>query len=315
MLVIVTLNTSIDRALEVPHFAVGETLQAKVVSRALSGKGVNVNRCLSDLGFPSTATGFIGRWEEGLYRAGLAGTAVTLDFITVEGPTRTNTTILDPLAKTDGLRTTHLREEGFQVTTDEKLRLSQKLIQLAELHGDFLFAGSLPPGLTPREFSALLLSLKELGPRVMVDTSGEALREAAAARPFLIKPNEQELADLTAGPVHSTEELLAAATSLLDRIQYVLVTRGAGGAVLVSREGIYSGIAALEPARVRSTVGCGDALLAGFLSGFLAGTDLAEALRRGVAAGAGKATASDVGCVPLRVYEELLDLVHIDRLD
>jgi 1-phosphofructokinase family hexose kinase len=290
---------------------VGETLQAKVVSRALSGKGVNVNRCLSDLGFPSTATGFIGRWEEGLYRAGLAGTAVTLDFITVEEPTRTNTTIRDPLAKTE----THLREEGFQVSTDEKLRLSAKLISLAEGHGDFLFAGSLPPGLTPREFSALLLSLKELGPRVMVDTSGEALREAAAARPFLIKPNEAELADLVGAPVHSTEELLAAATSLLDRIQYVLVTRGAGGAVLVSREGIYSGIAALEPARVRSTVGCGDALLAGFLSGFLTGTDLAEALRRGVAAGAGKATASDVGCVPLRVYEELLDLVHIDRLD
>jgi 1-phosphofructokinase family hexose kinase len=311
MLVIVTLNTSIDRALEVAHFAVGETLPAKVVSRALSGKGVNVNRCLSDLGFPSTATGFIGRWEEGLYRAGLAGTAVTLDFITVEGPTRTNTTILDPLAKTE----THLREEGFQVTTDEKLRLSAKLIQLTELHGDFLFAGSLPPGLTAREFSALLLSLKELGPRVMVDTSGDALSEAVAARPFLIKPNEQELADLTAKPVRSTEELLTAATGLLDRIQYVLVTRGPAGAVLVSREGIYSGLAALEPARVRSTVGCGDALLAGFLSGFLTGTDFAEALRRGVAAGAAKATVSEVGSVPLRVYDELLDLVHIDRLD
>jgi 1-phosphofructokinase family hexose kinase len=311
MLVIVTLNTSIDRALEVPHFAVGETLPAKVLSRALSGKGVNVNRCLSDLGFPSTATGFIGRWEEGLYRAGLTGTAVTLDFITVEGATRTNTTILDPLAKTE----THLREEGFQVTTDEKLRLSAKLIQLTEVHGDFLFAGSLPPGLTPREFSALLLSLKELGPRVMVDTSGEALREAVAARPFLIKPNEAELADLTGTPVRSTEELLARSTGLLDRIQYVLVTRGAGGAVLVSREGIYSGLAALEPTRVRSTVGCGDALLAGFLSGFLTGTDLSEALRRGVAAGAAKATVSEVGSVPLRTYEELLDLVHIDRLD
>jgi 1-phosphofructokinase family hexose kinase len=311
MLVIVTLNTSIDRALEVPDFTVGETLQAKVVSRALSGKGVNVNRCLSDLGFPSTATGFIGRWEEGLYRAGLAETAVTLDFITVEGPTRTNTTILDPLAKS----VTHLREEGFQVTTEEKLRLSQKLIQLAEVYRDFLFSGSLPPGLSPREFGSLLLSLKELGPRVMVDSSGEALREAAAARPFLIKPNEEELADLAGKPVRSTEELLAAATGLLDRIQYVLVTRGAGGAVLVSREGIYSGLAALEPERVRSTVGCGDALLAGFLSGFLTGTDLSEALRRGVAAGAAKATAPDVGCVPLRTYEELLDLVHIDRLD
>lgn len=311
MLVIVTLNTSIDRALEVPDFAVGETLQAKVVSRALSGKGVNVNRCLSDLGFPSTATGFIGRWEEGLYRAGLAETAVTLDFITVEGPTRTNTTILDPLAKS----VTHLREEGFQVTTEEKLRLSQKLIQLAEAYGDFLFSGSLPPGLSPREFGSLLLSLKELGPRVMVDSSGEALREAAAARPFLIKPNEEELADLAGKPVRSTEELLTAATGLLDRIQYVLVTRGSGGAVLVSREGIYSGLAALEPERVRSTVGCGDALLAGFLSGFLTGRDLSEALRRGVAAGAAKATAPDVGCVPLRTYEELLDLVHIDRLD
>jgi fructose-1-phosphate kinase PfkB-like protein len=149
----------------------------------------------------------------------------------------------------------------------------------------------------------------------MVDTSGEALREAVAARPFLIKPNEAELADLTGTPVRSTEELLARSTGLLDRIQYVLVTRGAGGAVLVSREGIYSGLAALEPTRVRSTVGCGDALLAGFLSGFLTGTDLSEALRRGVAAGAAKATVSEVGSVPLRTYEELLDLVHIDRLD
>ncbi len=311
MLVTVTLNTTIDRTLEVPHFHVGKTLKARCVGRALSGKGVNVSHCLSDLGLPSTVTGFVGRLEEGLYQAGVKGSRISLDFVTVEGQTRTNTTIVDPEGKTE----THLREEGFEVTADEKLRLSQKLIQLAEQHKNFLFAGSLPPGLSPRELAALLLSLKEWGPRVMVDTSGEALLQAVTAQPFLIKPNEEELTEITGKPVSSIEELLAAATPLLESIEYVVVTRGRAGAVLVSRAGLYSGIAALEPGQVRSTVGCGDALLAGFLSGLLTGTDMGEALRRGVAAGAASATAATAGCLPRDVYEELLDLVHIDRLD
>ena len=311
MLVTVTLNTTIDRSLEVPNFEVGKTLQARAIARSLSGKGVNVSRCLSDLGLSSTVTGFVGRLQEGLYEASVKGTHISLDFVTVEGQTRTNTTIIDPQRKTE----THLREEGFKVTAEEKLRLSQKLIQLAEQHKNFLFAGSLPPGFSPREFASLLLSLKEWGPRVMVDTSGEALREAVAAEPFLIKPNEEELSEITGKPVTSVEELLAAATPVLDRIQYVIVTRGRAGAVLVSREGLYGGIAALEPERVKNTVGCGDALLAGFLSGLLVGTDMGEALRRGVAAGAANATAPAAGCVPRNVYEELLDLVHIDRLD
>jgi len=311
MLVTVTLNTTIDRTLEAPDFEVGKTLQARAVARSLSGKGVNVSRCLSDLGFASTVTGFVGQFEEGLYEASVKGTTITLDFVTVEGHTRSNTTIIDPVRKSE----THLREEGFEVTAEEKLRLSQKLIHLAEQHRNFLFAGSLPPGLSPREFASLLLSLKEWGPRVMADTSGEALLEAVGAEPFLIKPNESELAEITGKPVSSTKELLAAATPLLDRIEYIIVTRGRGGAVLVSHDGLYGGIAALEPERVKSTVGCGDALLAGFLSGLLSGTDMAEALRRGVAAGAANATAPSAGCLPLRVYEELLDLVHIDRLD
>ncbi len=311
MLVTVTLNTTIDRTLEVPDFQVGKTLRAKAVARALSGKGVNVSRCLSDLGFSSTVTGFVGRLQESLYGASVKATTITLDFVTVEGQTRTNTTIIDPVGKTE----THLREEGFEVTAEEKLRLSQKLIQLAEQHKNFLFAGSLPPGLSPREFGSLLLSLREWGPRVMVDASGEALREAVAAEPLLIKPNEEELAEITGKPVGTTEELLAAATPLLDHIEYVIVTRGEGGAVLVSRRGLYSGIAALEPGRVKNTVGSGDALLAGFLSGLLTDTDMAEALRRGVAAGGASATASAAGSLPVPVYEELLDLVHIARLD
>ena len=84
---------------------------------------------------------------------------------------------------------------------------------------------------------------------------------------------------------------------------------------MISRQGLYSGLAALDPDRVKNTVGCGDALLAGFLSGLLTGTDMAEALRRGVAAGAASATAPAAGRLPRDVYEELLDLVHIDRLD
>jgi len=311
MLVTVTLNTTIDRTLEVPEFAVGETLKGKAVARMLSGKGVNVSRCLSELGVASTVTGFVGKPEVALYEASIRGSRVELDFVTVEGRTRANITIVDPVRGTE----THIREEGFEVTAEEKLRLSQKLITLAEHHEYFLFAGSLPPGFSPREFGALLLSLKDWGPRVMVDTSGEALMEAVAAEPYLIKPNEQELKDITGKPVGSIDEVLSAGTPLLDRIEFIIVTRGRAGAVLISRSGLYSGIAALDPSRIKNTVGCGDALLAGFLSGLLSGTELAEALRRGVAAGAAAATALGAGSLPRGAYEELLELVHVDRLD
>jgi 1-phosphofructokinase family hexose kinase len=277
----------------------------------LSGKGVNVSRCMGDMGVESTVTGFVGRSELALYEASVKDTPIELDFVTVEGRTRSNTTIIDPARTTE----THIREEGFEVTAEEKLRLSQKLISLAEKHQYFLFAGSLPPGFSAREFGAMLLSLKDWGPKVLVDTSGEALSESLGAQPYLIKPNETELAEITGQPVDTIDEVLAAATPLLDRIEFVIVTRGGAGAVLVSRQGLYSGIAALDPSRVRNTVGCGDALLAGFLSGLLTGAELAESLRRGVAAGAAAATALTAGQLPRAAYEELLDLVHVDRLD
>jgi len=306
-IVTVTLNTSVDRTLEVPRFEVGGHLKGRAVRVQPAGKGVNVARCLARLGVPSVVTGLVGVRERELFREALAGTLAADELVAVADATRTNTTILDPELGTN----THIRETGFQVQEAEFEALCGKLRGLASADALVTFCGSLPPGIAPRGIGRLLAACQERGARVAADLNGSELGVAAAARPLLIKPNVEELAELLGRDLASATEaeLLGAARSLCDRVGTVLLTRGKDGALAVSQGTALAGSA--EVGAVRNTVGCGDAFLAGYLAGLWRGAAPEECLGQAVACGAASALADAAGQIEPRQVAELMERVEV----
>ncbi|MHC5035318.1 MAG: 1-phosphofructokinase family hexose kinase [Planctomycetota bacterium] len=283
-IITVTLNPAVDKVLEVPDFQVGAHAKARTRAVLPAGKGVNVARGLTRLGGRALACGFIGRDEERMYAENLGAEGVDARFSAVPGRTRTNTTVLDPEAHT----TTHLREEGFEVGQDDLARLTESVAGfLAGGTGrTVVFSGSLPPGMTPADFAALVIACGEAGAQVVVDTNGPALRAALETGCVeTLKPNLLELAECLGRPV-PREDAVAGATELLGPAKRVLLTLGAEGAYLVTADLTVGQRCPLAESEVRNTVGCGDAFLAGWLRGEQVGGDESESLCWAVAAGA-----------------------------
>jgi len=236
---------------------------------------------------------------------------VELDLIPVPGWTRTNTTIIDPTGKTE----THIREEGFDVREEELDALCRKLEELSSTGSLFVFSGSLPPGVSSQQFSRLLQMVRDNGGRVAVDTSGEALKQALESSLLLIKPNEEELAELVGRELADIEEVVSAARSLTQACAYVLISRGEKGAALVTRSGAWQASVKLREDELKNSVGSGDALLAGLLAGWLKQESSIEALKFAAAVAASCACTYTAGTLNTELLSELHSRAAVAALD
>ena len=283
MIVTLTLNPSLDRTIEVDRLERGAVLRTSEPVLEPGGKGVNVTRALTANGIPSLAIAAVAGAEGAELSRLLERDGILCRFVPVSGRTRSNTTICDA----DGT-VTKLNEPGSPLRADD-LEAIATAIRTSVRDGDWLVvSGSTPPQLSGAQISVLLAEAAEAGADLVVDTSGESLAAAVNAHPRLIKPNGEELAELVGRPLASIAEVIAAADEVRERgVQFVLVSLGAQGAVLVGPAGAIVGESHVE--HPRSTVGAGDSFLAGFLSKFTADESalegaLLEALSWGAAA-------------------------------
>lgn len=289
MIITVTLNPAQDKTLRVPHFKVGSHASAEVLSCIPAGKGINVARGLSRLGYHCVSCMFVGRREMDFFADALEEESdVDAAYVTVDGVTRTNTTILDP----ENSSTTHLREEGFRVTEAEIAELKQVLafrIERVDERVTVAFCGSLPPGLCVEAFTDLLMHCHDAGARVSCDTSGGALSAAVKSGAVdTVKPNLSELSQCIGQKV-ARSEAVSRAKTLLDNVERVLLTLGPRGAYVIE-DGQEVGMrCSLGDEAVQNTVGCGDAFLAGWLGAREEGMNSEQALQQAVAAGAASA--------------------------
>lgn len=277
MIVTVTPNPSLDRTVELPGLVRGAVHRATAVRIDPGGKGVNVARALAAAGHRTVALLPSGL-SSGLRLAELLEACeVTAVTVPIAAATRTNITLVEP----DGV-TTKVNEPGPELTPDEAGALMDRAVTLAAGASWLVSCGSLPGGVGEGFHADLVRRARRPGLRIAVDTSDAPLHAAVAARPDLVKPNHAELAELAGRPLDSLGDVLPAARELRARgIGSVLVSLGADGALLVDRSGEYH--ARTPRIAVRSTVGAGDATLAGFLA---AGGEGPDALRRAVAHGA-----------------------------
>lgn len=298
----VTLNAAIDAAGALPRLVPGEINRLGTTRTAAGGKGNNVARVLARLGCPVIATGFAAGHAGAFIAADLRAAGVVPVFAPVAGESRTCLTLVEA----DG-RVTEIREPGDPVTAADGEAFLVNVAELIAPADRVAVCGSLPPGLDDDFYARLIATLRAAGAWVVLDTGGEPLRRALAARPDAIAPNREELADLV-GALADDEAAIAAARTLArdGAAGCVLLTLGAAGAAYVDRERTLRAAAPTVP--VANPVGAGDAFLAGWLAGSAAGGgngDPAAALRLAVAAGAAAAMQPGIGAVDPADVERL----------
>lgn len=300
MIVTFTANPSVDRTVEVDAIVRGTVLRARSVRLDGGGKGVNVTRALSAHGHRSVAV-LPNGGAEGAQLLDLLDTeGLDVRAVPVTGAVRANVTIVEP----DGV-TTKINEPGPALVPGEVESLIDTLLGAAAGADWVVLSGSLPPGAPEDLYASLTRRLRLTGARVAVDTDGPLLRAALAGQPDLIKPNRRELSEASGLPVRGPSDALSA----IERLRAagavaVLASLGPAGAVLVDETGAHDAMARV--ATRRSTVGAGDALLAGFLAaGGRGPAALAEAVAWGTAAvslpGSGMPVPSDIDRSAIRV--------------
>ncbi len=311
-LIAVALNPALDRSIEVPGLEIGGHVRGRLVSVQPAGKAVNMARLLGTLGTPCILTGFIGESDRERFAASFEKSLVRVEMFEARGTTRENITLIDPEAGVE----THVRDTGFPLAPDDLGRLAKKLGILASEGAVVVFAGSLPPEMGASDFQTLVEVCRAAGARVAVDSSGEGLQAVRSGGPlWLVKPNREELAELTGQPVGSDEELREAAAQLARYVELVVVTAGADGAWLFAPAGVWRARPDNDPETVVNTVGCGDALLAGFVRAYAAGRPPDECLRRGVACGTAATLKVRAGEVDPARVEAAYEAVTVSRVD
>lgn len=260
----VTLNPALDLTVQLPALRLGEVNRSDNLQVHAAGKGLNVAQVLADLGHQLTVTGFLGEANAQPFEQLFAARGFADEFVRVAGETRSNI----KLAEADG-RITDINGPGLEVGAAQREELLARLERLVPGHELVVVAGSLPRGVEVPWFVELLQRLARLGARVALDTSGAALREGLALSPWLIKPNEEELAQARDLDPADAQALADEARRLNARIEHVVMSQGAAGVSWFSPAAAWHA----QPPKVRvvSTVGAGDSLLAGMLHGLLAG--------------------------------------------
>mgnify|MGYP002714144413 FL=1 len=260
----VTLNPALDLTVQLPALRLGEVNRSDNLQVHAAGKGLNVAQVLADLGHQLTVTGFLGEANAQPFEQLFAARGFADEFVRVAGETRSNI----KLAEADG-RITDINGPGLEVGAAQRDELLARLERMVPGHELVVVAGSLPRGVEVPWFVELLQQLARLGARVALDTSGAALREGLALSPWLIKPNEEELAQARDLDPADAQALADEARRLNARIEHVVMSQGAAGVSWFSPAAAWHA----QPPKVRvvSTVGAGDSLLAGMLHGLLAG--------------------------------------------
>jgi 1-phosphofructokinase len=280
MIYTITLNPSIDRTLYLEKLNIGEVNRAEASRIDLAGKGVNVSIALRALGLPSVIMGLAGGMMGQVLVQGLTERGLICDFIPIGGETRSNITVVDR----ENHVTTKLNEPGPVVSLAEIDQLLERMITLLHPGDICVFCGSLPPGAPVETYARFISAVKSRGAKAILDTSETALALGCATGPDWIKPNVVE----AEGLIHSS---FSDATHWSERLagliaagpENVLLTLGAEGAVVANADEAWLAVA--PPIVASSTVGAGDAALAGAIYAWQQGLTAEDIVHWAVAAG------------------------------
>ncbi|KUF19790.1 1-phosphofructokinase family hexose kinase [Streptomyces silvensis] len=304
MIVTVTLNAALDLTYKVPVLTPHTSHRVTEVTERAGGKGLNVARVLATLGHDVTVTGFVGGDTGHALRDHLSRVpGVTDGLYPVAGATRRTLAVVD--ARTGD--TTQLNEAGPTVTPAEWtgfLAAYEELLRRDDVRAVAL-CGSLPPGVPVGAYAVLVRAARAAAVPVLLDTSGEPLRRGVAARPDIVKPNADELAELTGAhePSQATRDARRRGAHA------VVASLGAEGLLALTPEGTWR---ARPPGLIRGNpTGAGDSAVAALLSGLVRQLPWPDRLSNAVALSAATVAAPVAGEFDAAVYEDVLPKVTV----
>lgn len=298
MIYTVTFNPSLDYIVRLDSFTAGEINRVNYEQVLGGGKGINVSIVLGNLGHESTALGFTAGFTGEEIKRQLDGFGVKHDFVQLpEGFTRIN-------VKVKAEKETEINGQGPDISEAKREELFAKLDKLTE--GDTLvLAGSIPKTLPDDIYEKIMARLEGRGIRIIVDAEKKLLLNVLKYHPFLIKPNNHELSEITGVRLTNDKEIAAAAHMMQDKgARNVLVSMAGDGALLLDEHGTVYRIGCPR-GKVVNSVGAGDSMVAGFVAGYQqSGGDYEAALRLGTACGS--ATAFSLGLATKADIDALL---------
>jgi 1-phosphofructokinase/tagatose 6-phosphate kinase len=310
----VTLNAAIDRTVAVPNFRLGRRHRAVESRTVAGGKGINVARALSMLGRPVIAAGMVGGPTGTRVLEQLHEESVLTDFVRIAAETRINLAVIDP---TSGEQT-EINERGPAVSPEEVKKLLERIGYLAGGAKICVLAGSLPPGGGDDLYAKLVSDLTRRGVPVVLDAEGESMLAGVRAGASMVTPNEREAEELVG------QEFAEDGSDLAQGLQE-LVRLGAEEAAITRPEGCVAAVGEganrrllevhTEPLEPVSTVGSGDAFVAGYVAARYEDRTPEECLAYGVACGAESTQHFGAGTVDRNQVERLLGEVAVHDLE
>lgn len=305
----VTLNAAIDKTYMMETFPLGKVSRVAEMISVPGGKGINVARVAGQLGGAVKATGFVGGSNGDYIVKQLTKAGIANDFVEVDGESRLCLNMIDKSTGTS----TELLEPGPIPSASHIEAMKEKVKELAAKSAIVAFSGSLPKGVPATLYAELVEIAKAQGAKPFLDTSGDALIEGVRAKPFFIKPNEDEIDKLLGRKPERETELYSAVMRLTEQgIGCVVVSLGANGSLAGSGGKLYR----IRAPRIEAVnpVGSGDSFVAGMAVALASGEPIEQALRLATASGTANALNAQAGHVIPEDVRRLLAQVRIETI-
>lgn len=310
MILTVTLNPSIDKLYLLPAVQQETVMRVQEVHNSAGGKGLNVSRVAALLGEPVTAMGFLGGHNGAYLKSLIREPNIVPAFTPTQGETRCCINCWD---LSSGKSTEYL-EPGVPVGQEDVDRFLEDFDERLPGADAVTISGSIPKGVPEGIYGELIRRSKRAGIPILVDTSGRLLQLAAAEKPDLLKPNTDELQQLTGCPLTGPDDCVSAAKQLhRSGIGCAVISMGADGALLACDAGVWRGC----PPRIvpRNTVGCGDSMLAAFAVGAARRLPIEESFRMALAVSAANALSLFTGSFEQADYDRLYKQISLEKIE
>ncbi|MDC7289079.1 1-phosphofructokinase [Blautia schinkii] len=310
MITTVTLNASIDKAYYMEDtIENGTVMRVAACRNSAGGKGLNVARIAKLCGAKVKATGFVGGFNGQYLEELLEQDGIPSEFCHVKGETRSCINILD-----ERFGSTEYLEPGCGINPEEEEQFFHMFSRIMKDSKVITISGSIPKGVDTDIYKRMIAMTKDMGRQVILDTSGEALRQGMEACPTMVKPNRDELEMLFGGKIRNRPEVISCAKQIYNKgIPYVVVSLGGEGALLVCREGVFQG----RPPKVDAvnTVGCGDSMVGAFAVALEREDTPKVALTYAVAVATANALSPATGSFNPEICKEILGQVEVEEIE
>lgn len=306
MIYSVTLNPSIDFIVRVKDFQLGETNRAYEDNFFAGGKGIMVSKLLKNVGTDCINLGFLGGFTGAFIEQNLKKLNILSDFVTVNENTRVNVKL-----KTE--TETEINCQGPKISDSEKEEFLDKIRKIKS--NDFvILSGSVPSNLGNDFYITIIEILNKNGVKFTLDSSGETFSKSLKYKPFLIKPNKDELKEYARREFKNNQEIVNyVRENLVDKAEHVIISLGGEGALYIDKKFSLFAYPLRVKENVVNTVGAGDSVVAGFVNYMLKHNDVESAFRFAVACGTATSFSEDIG--ELNFIEEIYNKLVIERMD